>query len=239
MTYETERTAQPRARQFRHAGAQGARHRKIEMARGAKGGQGPTQVQNADDAKRIDLPLAWHRSVGPRDRRRVWAGTRLSTADKNCRAAHAVRGHSNICRVCGRHFRSHRPNAITCSSTCRQRLKGGGAFAYFGDPTEDQRRKHQTYHDATDRLIEATRESNQADREFRDICREHRKERQQKHLELLAYAEIGFRQVQHEKELWRRKAAGPIPAVIKLFVQQQRSHMSAEADLHIPAMGRP
>jgi hypothetical protein len=64
--------------------------------------------------------------------------------------------YENTCRVCGRQFRSRRFDALTCTSTCRQRLKRGQAFAYLGG-LDVERRVHETHDAALDWLrTEAT-----------------------------------------------------------------------------------
>jgi hypothetical protein len=65
------------------------------------------------------------------------------------------RGHTlgRTCRVCGLGFRSRRFDAITCSSTCRQRLRRDQAFAYLADLPKGQQKKECARHEALDKLI--------------------------------------------------------------------------------------
>jgi hypothetical protein len=48
-----------------------------------------------------------------------------------------------ICRVCGRAFPSPRRDAITCSGTCRSRLKRGAELTYLAElsPARQQKLK--------------------------------------------------------------------------------------------------
>jgi hypothetical protein len=61
------------------------------------------------------------------------------------------RGHTvgRTCRVCGLSFRSRRFDAITCSSTCRQRLRRGQAFTYLAGLSQREqaaeRKRHATF----------------------------------------------------------------------------------------------
>jgi hypothetical protein len=65
------------------------------------------------------------------------------------------RGHTlgRTCRVCGIRFRSRRFDAITCSSTCRQRLKRGQAFAYLEGEDKRLQKAERKRHEALDKLI--------------------------------------------------------------------------------------
>jgi hypothetical protein len=65
------------------------------------------------------------------------------------------RGHTlgRTCRVCGLRFRSRRLDAITCSSTCRQRLRRGQAFAYLEGQDKRQQKAERKRHEALDKLI--------------------------------------------------------------------------------------
>jgi hypothetical protein len=65
------------------------------------------------------------------------------------------RGHTlgRTCRVCGLRFRSRRFDAITCSSTCRQRLRRGQAFAYLEGLPKGQQKAERKRHAALDKLI--------------------------------------------------------------------------------------
>jgi hypothetical protein len=62
------------------------------------------------------------------------------------------------CRVCGLSFRSRRLDAITCSSTCRQRLRRGQAFAYLEGLNKSQQKAERKRHEALDKLIAAHRD---------------------------------------------------------------------------------
>jgi hypothetical protein len=70
------------------------------------------------------------------------------------------RGHTigRTCRVCGLRFRSRRIDAITCSSTCRQRLKRGQAFAYLEGEDRRLQKAERKRHEALDEQIAAHRD---------------------------------------------------------------------------------
>ena len=54
------------------------------------------------------------------------------------------------CRVCGLAFRSRRFDAITCSSTCRQRLRRGQALAYLAGLSKAMQTAERKKHAALD-----------------------------------------------------------------------------------------
>ena len=57
------------------------------------------------------------------------------------------------CRVCGLDFRSRRFDAITCTPTCRQRLRRGQAFAYLEGLSKREQKAERNRHEALDKLI--------------------------------------------------------------------------------------
>ena len=79
--------------------------------------------------------------------------------------------------MCGISFRPVRFDAITCSSTCRQRLRRGQAFAYLAGLSASKRRAERKWHAAHDRYIEREKRAGAAARERRDKGRPKREER--------------------------------------------------------------
>jgi hypothetical protein len=79
---------------------------------------------------------------------------------------------SLICRVCGRYFAASRFDALTCSSTCRQRLRRGQDLAYINGLPERQQQVEREMHAANDRLIAAHRNAVAAKQKVRDLKRE-------------------------------------------------------------------
>jgi hypothetical protein len=79
---------------------------------------------------------------------------------------------SLCCRVCGRYFPASRVDALTCSSTCRQRLRRGQDLAYLNGLPERQQQVEREMHAANDRLIAAHRN---AVAKVRDLKREARR----------------------------------------------------------------
>jgi hypothetical protein len=82
-----------------------------------------------------------------------------------------------ICRVCGTSFRPERLGAITCSSTCRQRLRRGQAFAYLASLSPGKRRAERKWHAAYARDLAREKSANAAERERRAKGRPQREER--------------------------------------------------------------
>ncbi len=88
------------------------------------------------------------------------------------------------CRVCGLSFRSRRFDAITCSSTCRQRFKRGHAFAYLEGMTNRKQKSERERHAALDEHIVARRDWTKIVRSERAEKRaKQERERQQKQAE--------------------------------------------------------
>ena len=54
---------------------------------------------------------------------------------------------------CGLDFRSRRFDAITCTPTCRQRLRRGQAFAYLEGLSKREQKAERNRHEALDKLI--------------------------------------------------------------------------------------
>ncbi len=137
-------------------------------------------------------------------------------------------------------FTASRFDALTCSSTCRQRLRRGGEFAYLAGLTKRQQRLQRELHAAIDRHIAAHKESVIATRAHRELKRERRREKQQEELARLELQKIGFAylmQMQEEKAQWQKKLCGPV-AVIKYFVRERRNDLSAQA-IHTWMNGHP
>ncbi len=141
---------------------------------------------------------------------------------------------SLVCRVCGRDFTASRFDALTCTSTCRQRLRRGGEFAYFAGLSKRQQRLEREMHDAYGRHKAAHKEAVAATRAARDLNRKARHER--------LLAEIVGREVLNaqRKEAWQ-KMRNVVAAVRKLFAEKRRSDCSAQAiadyianDLELP-----
>jgi hypothetical protein len=75
------------------------------------------------------------------------------------------------CQVCGLEFRSHRTDAKTCTTTCRQRLHRGHAFAYLTDLPPAQARARRAVHEAQADALDLERAVRAAYRERRRISR--------------------------------------------------------------------
>ena len=95
----------------------------------------------------------------------------------------AMKTVSLCCRVCGRYFPASRFDALTCSSTCRQRLRRGQDLAYLNGLPERQQQVEREMHAANDRLIAAHRNAVAAKQKVRDLKREDRQRRAEKEQE--------------------------------------------------------
>ena len=143
----------------------------------------------------------------------------------------------NTCRVCGQGFRSRRFDAITCTSTCRQRFKRGYDLAYLDGLTKREQKAARAYHEATDAWIEAHRRHLAIVRANRAERRAKRQERQREQVLTEIYANITREQLRKEQQHERQRLAGTVAGALKLFAQQQRNDMSAEAIWQFLDMG--
>jgi hypothetical protein len=112
---------------------------------------------------------------------------------------------AQVCRVCGLEFRSRRFDAITCSSTCRQRLKRGQAFAYLDGLPKHQRKTERHYHAAHGERIATHRHWLEIVRSRRAEKRTAKQERQHQQMLTEIYADVTRRQLQKEAEERQRK----------------------------------
>jgi hypothetical protein len=130
-----------------------------------------------------------------------------------------------ICRVCGGTFLSTRFDAITCSSTCRQRLRRGQAFAYLANLSLSERRAERKWHRAHDARIAAEKRANAAQRELRDIRRRQREERRAMQRKRAIAEALGMQMLEQmglEEKRRRRKMLGSVAAVVGLFAKEGR-----------------
>jgi hypothetical protein len=106
------------------------------------------------------------------------------------------------CRVCGMRFMPSRRDQITCSSTCRQRLRRGGAFAYLADLSPRERVRERRDHAALDRDLADLR---QEDRTLRAEARQRRQQRREaKRRDQLALV-LGRVQLQQQEQQQERQ----------------------------------
>jgi hypothetical protein len=87
------------------------------------------------------------------------------------------------CRVCRLEFTASRFDAITCSSTCRQRLKRGHAFAYLTGLPKHVQRAEREMHAAFDKFLVAYRDDIAAKHRVRELNRERRRQKQEQERE--------------------------------------------------------
>jgi len=133
-----------------------------------------------------------------------------------------------ICRVCGRDFTSRRVDAITCTSTCRQRLSRGHAFAYLAGLSKREQKVHREMHAGYDRLIASVKRRNAFLKDLRAEKRAEKQERERQRQLPQTFADIGFqyvREPQLEQQRWLRIA---VTGAIPFLVKEQRNDISAE-----------
>ena len=112
-----------------------------------------------------------------------------------------------FCRVCGISFRSERFGAITCSSTCRQRLHRGQAFAYLAGLSPRERRKAREWHRAYDAWIAAEKRATAAERKRRAKGRPQREERRAMKRKRLVAEALGMRMLEQAGDDYDRLMA--------------------------------
>lgn len=134
-----------------------------------------------------------------------------------------------ICRVCGLTFPSSRADAITCTDTCRQRLRRGGAFAYLAGLSPALRRAHRKHHDANDAALAAHRTATAAWRKLRDLKRARRQARADRERERMVAEIAGRAYLTQQKKKHEQRMSATVAGILTLFAQQRRNDMSATA----------
>jgi hypothetical protein len=135
----------------------------------------------------------------------------------------------HTCRVCGMDFPATRPHAITCTDTCRQRLKRGQAFAYLAGLSKPEQRAQRRYHDAVDAHIAAGKEAVAATREYRDLKRAQRQKQTDKERERIVAEIVGRAYLTEQKKQREHATCKTAASVLMLFAKERRNDMSAEA----------
>jgi hypothetical protein len=98
------------------------------------------------------------------------------------------------CRVCGLRFTPKRFDAVTCSSTCRQRLHRGGDAAFVADLPRAERAPMRRWLKASAMQRAVLRNASASERRERAAKREHRHEEAMRELvrELIALPDDAF-----------------------------------------------
>ena len=122
------------------------------------------------------------------------------------------------CRVCGNRFPVVRGDAKTCSSSCRSRLRRGGAFAYLEGLSAKERKAEMAYHDAHDRVVVAVKEAKAAREKVRELKRAARRE--QALIQVLGRGQL--QKLKQEQQRQNMKLRGVVAGVIKHFTQERR-----------------
>jgi hypothetical protein len=135
-----------------------------------------------------------------------------------------------VCRVCGRDFVAPRFDAKTCTPTCRQRLRRGGDLAYLAGLGKRQQRAERKMHADWDGTkvehrdyVAATRAGR---RQLRELKAKEEHERLLNQIVGAAYRKVKERE--HRRE-HRERVGIAVAGVLKLFAEQRRNDMSAEA----------
>ena len=135
------------------------------------------------------------------------------------------------CRVCGASFQARRSDALTCSSTCRQRLRRGGGYAYLDRLSPDEQWIWYKYHETQDALIASSKEARAARQIVREAATRKREEAAAAERERVL-AEFLGRQVLAKlraEELKRQqKTDGVVVACVEWFTKEGRE-ISPEA----------
>ena len=134
-----------------------------------------------------------------------------------------------VCRVCGMDFVSPRCDAITCTDTCRQRLKRGQALAYLATLSKSEQRVFRRYHVARDATIAAHKAAVAATRQHRDLGRAHQRRESERERERLVAEIVGRGYIAEQKRKREQSMRSTAAGLLKLFVQQRRNDMGAEA----------
>jgi hypothetical protein len=134
-----------------------------------------------------------------------------------------------ICRVCGVRFRAPRFDAVTCSSTCRQRLRRGHDLAYLAGLTVREQRAERRRQEIVDEWRKAEKKWNAGRRVAREGNRNKRQARAKIEHERIVAEIVGRAQLKVMREEQEQAARKSAAAVLKLFAEQRRNDMSAQA----------
>jgi hypothetical protein len=126
------------------------------------------------------------------------------------------------CRVCGMRFMPTRRDAITCTGTCRQRLRRGGAFAYLAALSPRQRVRERRYHADLDRYIADCRQEDRAQRAEAHQRRQQRLEAKRRDQLALVLGHVQLRQNEQQQEQQHRHLLMSVSACIALFAKEGR-----------------
>jgi hypothetical protein len=137
--------------------------------------------------------------------------------------------HSRICRVCGRWFASSRADAMTCTDTCRSRLRRGGDLAYLSGLSRREQRAHRKLHALSDAARAAHKEHVVAVREAREAKREVREQEAEEARERLLNEIVGARLRETEREQRLTGAVRSVAGCLKYMLRERHNDFSAEA----------
>jgi hypothetical protein len=116
-------------------------------------------------------------------------------------------------------FTPSRRDQITCTPTCRQRMRRGGAFAYLTDLSLPERKRARRYHATLDQYIADCR---QEDRTARAEAHQRRQQRHEaKRRDQLALV-VGHVHLKQEQEQHRRHLLMSVSAYVARLAQQGR-----------------
>ena len=140
------------------------------------------------------------------------------------------------CRVCGLEFTPSRFDAITCSSTCRQRLRRGNALAYLADLSPAEQRIHRDLHAALDASREAEKKAVAASKQVREARRQAKLVKiensirvQLKLDDLLKVVAQPNSSEEAAEARAHQRALGSVAVVLQLFAEEKRNDFSPAA----------
>jgi hypothetical protein len=126
-------------------------------------------------------------------------------------------------------FSSKRFDAVTCTSTCRQRLRRGQAFAYLDGMNSQEQETERWKHRRIDAFIAYHRATNLANRKerFKRNLPRHLKNMQRMAREELA--DLYLAEQRHGDAWHFKKMQVGVAGALQLFLKQRRNDFSAEA----------
>jgi hypothetical protein len=134
-----------------------------------------------------------------------------------------------VCRVCGREFVAPRFDAKTCTPTCRQRLRRGGDLGYLAGLGKRQQRAERKMHAAYDEAKATYRELVIANRAARAERRKLRQQKAEEERQRLLDQIVGAAYRETQQKQRQQAQLGGVAGVLKLFTNERRNDMSAEA----------
>jgi hypothetical protein len=119
-------------------------------------------------------------------------------------------------------FTPSRRDQITCTPTCRQRMRRGGAFAYLADLSLRERKRARRYHAALDRDIADLRQEDRTLRAEAHQRRQQRVEAKRRDQLALVLGRVQLQQQERQQEQQHRRLLLSVAPCVALLAKEER-----------------